>query len=209
MPDEKRSFRELLGEAPVASDTVSLVGILSRSHEAGKFVITLADGRNLTLDIDAVKEHTVLAGSIGQTLVRIEIDAKRAPAETAPERIGFKPLWEDRSFPPWIDIKRPFFDTHPGYWPDIKIPYVDQVGPVGVPPGGDPWATGMTGVPFALATPHHAPPGMIAAMQGWAPQGNITGPFTNPWTDFKRPWADQKRPWEDGTYPGSPPHVDF
>jgi hypothetical protein len=210
MPDEKKSFRELLGDAPAASDTISLVGTLSRSHEAGKFVITLADGRSMALNIDAVKEHTVLAGSVGQILVRIEVDSKSVPAEAALERAGLKSLWEDRTLP-WNDIKRPILDTYPGYWPDITVPNFDQMvaGPGPVPPGGDPWATGTTGVPFALATPHHAPPGMIGAMQAWATPGNLTGPFTKPWIDFKRPWVDQKHPWEDGTYHGSPPQVDF
>ena len=40
MSDEKRSFSELVGEAPLARNegTVSLVGALARSHESGKFV---------------------------------------------------------------------------------------------------------------------------------------------------------------------------
>jgi hypothetical protein len=57
MADEKKSFNELLSEAPLAAkeDTISLVGALERSHQPGKFVLVLGGGRTLTLEVEAVK----------------------------------------------------------------------------------------------------------------------------------------------------------
>jgi hypothetical protein len=44
MADEKKSFSDLLSEAPLVpnEDTVTLVGALARSSQAGKFVLATA-----------------------------------------------------------------------------------------------------------------------------------------------------------------------
>jgi hypothetical protein len=102
MAGQEKSFKDLLGEAPLAakSDTVCVVGTLARSPEPGKFVLTPSGGEPMTLEIDAVKGHTVLAGAVGQTLVRVDLDAARVP-ESLRE-----------------DLTRPIH----------KIPYLDQTG---------------------------------------------------------------------------------
>jgi hypothetical protein len=84
MPDEIKLFSELVKEAPLATeeDTVSLVGLLGRSAESGKFVLQLAPGNNITLDIDAVKGYRVLGASVGQTVVQVNVDRGKVP--TAP-----------------------------------------------------------------------------------------------------------------------------
>ena len=131
----QRSFRELVSEAPISAraDTLRLVGALSRSHEAGKFVLTLADGRSVTLNIDAVKEHRVLGDAAGQQLVEVDLDAERVPRDIASATPGgFSPagVVNPSPFPWslfWLDYpKSPWTDTHPGHWPDVKIPYIDH-----------------------------------------------------------------------------------
>ena len=82
---EKKSFNELLSEAPLASqeNTVSLVGALGRSTQSGKFVLILGPGNSVTLDVDAVKGYQVLGGGIGQMLVQVDVDRERVPASIA------------------------------------------------------------------------------------------------------------------------------
>lgn len=79
MPDSQKSFEALVNEAPLATSerTITLVGALGKSKEPGKFVLTLQSGDSLTLDINAVKAHGVLGSSVGQTLVRIDVDADK------------------------------------------------------------------------------------------------------------------------------------
>jgi hypothetical protein len=82
MPQEQKSFEDLVKEAPAApaAGTVSLVGTLAQSSEAGKFVLTLQDGSPVTLETAAVKAHTVLGTSVGQTIVRVDVEAGKIPA---------------------------------------------------------------------------------------------------------------------------------
>ena len=81
MAGKDKSFEELVKEAPAApaEGTVSLVGTLARSGEAGKFVLTLEDGSELTLETAAVKGHEVLGTSVGQTIVRVDVEAGKMP----------------------------------------------------------------------------------------------------------------------------------
>ena len=67
MADEKKSFSELVNEAPLAvtEGSITVVGALARSHEPGKFVLIFCPECNVTLDIDAVKGYRVLGGAIG------------------------------------------------------------------------------------------------------------------------------------------------
>jgi hypothetical protein len=83
MADDHKSFNELLSEAPLASDTVTVIGALSRTHELDKFMITLADGRSLTLPTNSVRSFSRLAGAIGQVVVQLELDAKLVPHDVA------------------------------------------------------------------------------------------------------------------------------
>jgi hypothetical protein len=81
MASEDKSFADLVAESPAApaEGTVRLVGALAKSREAGKFVLTLQDGRTVTLETSAVKGHTVLGSSLGRAIVRIEVEASKAP----------------------------------------------------------------------------------------------------------------------------------
>jgi len=203
MAGQEKSFQELLNDAPKAAETACLVGALSRSPEAGKFVLTMMDGRAVTLPTGAVRDYVVLTGGVGQLLVRIEVDQAQLPADAAAAMETDAGqirsiVWTDHTLP-GRDLKAPVLDTHPGVFPDIKIPYVDQyvAGPAPVYPG-DPVTAGYAAMmPFALAMPHHAPAATIAAMQ--APM--LSRPVKHPWGD--------KRPQEDGTFPGHPPTNDF
>jgi hypothetical protein len=86
MAYEKQKFEDLLKEAPKApsADTVSLVGALAQAHEAGKFVLTMAGGQTVTLDVSAVKDHEVMASSVGHVIVRVDIDRAHLPVVSGP-----------------------------------------------------------------------------------------------------------------------------
>ena len=189
MANQEKSFEDLLKEAPAApgAGTMSLVGTLARSSEPGEFVLTLQDGRTVTLEKTAVKGHMVLGTSVGQTIVRIDVDASKVPAGafgrsatpdifTPPTRdytlegrdVG-KPIWEDKS--PWTD-KLPWADKQP--WTD-KQPW---------------WDHPLVGVtPFAMATPHQVSPATLTALH---PPGVPMGPpHTFPWNEPQTwPWLD-------------------
>ena len=82
MANEEKSFNELLSEAPLAAntDTVTVVGVLARTREPSKFMLTLANGQSVTLETQAVKSFTRLGSAVGQReLVQLELDAKQAP----------------------------------------------------------------------------------------------------------------------------------
>jgi hypothetical protein len=81
MADETKAFSKLLSEAPLSAndDTVSLVGALGRSTQAGKFVLALGPGNSVTLDVDAVKGHHVLGGGVGQLIVQVDIARDKVP----------------------------------------------------------------------------------------------------------------------------------
>jgi hypothetical protein len=168
MANDKQSFEELLNEAPLASksDTVTLVGALSRTPEPHNFVLTLANGRSITLDTKAVKSHTRLGDAIGQVLVQLVLDAKLVPDDLRwPEAFANTPLALDK---PILD-KPPFLD-HSLAW--------------GSPSAPNPFGA----APFTMAAPHQAPARALAALQarhtGW---GDPTG-----WADLPGTgWADR------------------
>ena len=54
-------------------------GTLSRAVDDKQFVLTTADGQTLTFDRAAVKSHAVLGGSVGQQIVRVDLDHKLIP----------------------------------------------------------------------------------------------------------------------------------
>ncbi|MGA9866725.1 MAG: hypothetical protein WBQ75_09830 [Acetobacteraceae bacterium] len=229
MANEEASFEDLLKDAPVAAKatTVSLTGALARAEEPGKFGLTLADGRSLTLDTKAVKSHTRLGGAAGQVLVQLELDAKLVPDDmAAPEQA--------RNTFAWFDPKQPFLDTAhvtdlitiaeltghhdpivkpalsdgTGAWDPLGTgpsdtfggaTLAEQIGPVGPGPvfSGGQLAGGAA--PFALATQHQAPAETIAALGQF---GGGLG-FTPFWWDRFHTFfgADHKPPWIDGKPP--------
>jgi hypothetical protein len=105
MAKEQESFETLVNEAPLAptAGTVSLVGALARSAEAGKFVLTLEDGRAVVLETAAVKGYVVLGTSVGQTIVRIDVNAEqvRSEAEVSTSTYGFGAQVQAGAFTPF------------------------------------------------------------------------------------------------------------
>jgi hypothetical protein len=95
MATEAKSFADLVKAAPAApaTGTISLVGTLAQSSEAGNFVLTLQDGSSVTLETAAVKGYAVLGASVGQTIVRVDVDAGKIPTIRPPDNTS--PL-------PWV-----------------------------------------------------------------------------------------------------------
>ena len=81
MANDNNSFRELLGDAPLLSKVTTVVGSLVRSSDPEKYVLMLADGRSLTLDIGSVQNYSVLARSAGQIVVSVDVETASVPAE--------------------------------------------------------------------------------------------------------------------------------
>jgi hypothetical protein len=138
MATKDKSFEELVREAPEApaAHHVSLVGTLSKSHEPGKFVLTLQDGQAVTLHISDVKSHTVLGSSVGQTIVRIEIEAAKA-SELNPQPLPPSARFEGFTLPSvdatiaWADVQHTIPDIdHPFSVPqfDYTIYWLDHHG---------------------------------------------------------------------------------
>jgi hypothetical protein len=166
---EQKPFETLLNEAPPApaAKTVSLVGTLAQSSEEGKFVLIMQDGSAVTLETAAVKGHTVLGSSLGQTIVRVDVDT---------DKVGSSLV----------------LGTHPGAdaYPQ-GTGFADPLGPntlaEGIPDpsqlGGQVQAAGLA--PFALATMPQAPAAVRAAFYRYtgvetggyleAPGGVFTG----------------------------------
>jgi hypothetical protein len=190
MASQDKSFADLVAEAPAApaEGTVSLVGALAKSREAGKFVLTLQDGRTVALETSAVKGHTVLGASLGRAIVRIEIEASKA-AGLGPRRFdrgaissmlrftgildqigGGLQVGEDT--PPFTSEKDPGDETDPNT--SEKDPsqdtgdLQDKLPPLDKDPTGEGTGSYEYIEPFALATPHQAPPHVVRALQARA-----------------------------------------
>jgi len=165
MASEEKSFDDLVKEAPEApcGGIISVAGVLAKASEPGKFVLTLQDGNIVTLETDAVKNHTVLGSSLGQTIVRVDIDAGKLPVRDQ-EFLNFRsvPAWEMSVA--WLDKNVILDSIHNG---DVPIT------------GGGPIDPGFVGslAPFALAVPHHAPATVVAAMR------SLNRPTFSGWQD--------------------------
>jgi hypothetical protein len=83
MAERHSEFEKLLSEAPMESDadTVALVGSLARTEDPACFVLRTPDGRSCKLEVNAVKSAKSIASAIGQSLVELELDAKRVPEQ--------------------------------------------------------------------------------------------------------------------------------
>ena len=79
MENEKRSFEDLLRDSPKApaAGTISLVGTVEQSKDEGKFVLMLGNGSSVTLETSMVKSYAVLGESVGQKIVRVDIDREK------------------------------------------------------------------------------------------------------------------------------------
>lgn len=197
MTGKDKSFEELVNEAPAApaAGTVSLVGALAQSSEPGKFVLALQDGSTVTLETAAVKGHEVLGTSVGQTIVRVDVEAEKIPptSPTPVSEIFRKPFKDPGSdtFPPrdppkdpWVDHKLPWQDPPKQPWVEHKEPVFDQF------------------APFAIATPHQVPASTLAAVQG----GGIQHPQTFWYFDLG--WPHHTIPRFDAGATGVPPYLD-
>ena len=163
MAKAESDFQRLLSEAPAAPDvdTVTVVGILARTADATHFVLTLPSGRSETLDVDAVKSAKKVAGVIGQSLVELELDAKRIPESL----LGFKSR-ADQPNVPVVTAHHYDIAGGGGSEPAIEI-------------GGDP-AAGRA--PFVAAMPRQAPPAAVDALT----QRML---YFYPWI-YKQPYQD-------------------
>jgi hypothetical protein len=216
MADLKKPFGELVNDAPLATqeDTVTLVGALARSSQQGKFVLTLSPGNSVTLDVDAVKNYTIMGGAVGQTLVQVEVDRTKLP-ENVPSnapQLNTVPAFElkvpvaDRTVPLTDIFTLPAIDQTTRFWLDepFTVPLLD-LGGKGILEGlpGDPGDPYAGGAPFALATAHQAPENALALLQGVQGGGIRTAPAL----DYTLAWRDVKHPWWDGAT-GRPPYLD-
>lgn len=210
MASDKRSFEDLLKEAPKApsADTVSVVGTLAQSHEKGKFVLTMGGGEAVTLDVSAVKSHEVLGSSVGQTVVRVDIERTNLPAgltkQPAADTLQTVPTIDAIHTLPAFDHfpTVTYLDVHPTVawfdqtvaWLDNKPPPIDNpygtifTDPVGtLQEGGIPDPTGgvvnpaATAMPFSLAAQHQAAPSVLGQL----------GHFPKVMTDGTSPWLRQ------------------
>jgi hypothetical protein len=198
MSTEEKSFADLVKEGPAqpAMGTISLIGTLAQSSEAGKFVLILQDGRSVTLEIAAVKGHAVLGASVGQAIVRVDIDAGKIPTISAP--------WDNSTPLPWLRIAggvAPFIAAMPHQADPATIATLTQ----GMPgtagqfltfPSLDPHRGGGLHNPDFYTTPSldvSPTSGSIANLD--LPGGSLQ------WLD-KNPFHDhQKSPSADGTIP--------
>jgi hypothetical protein len=149
MADKEKSFEDLVKEAP-AGGTGSLVGTLAQSSEAGKFVLNLQDGRAMTLETASVKGHTVLGTSLGQTIVRIDVDPGSLPADAFDASrlrlpvplpwlrfyepsplpwLRFYEAMQPSAVPEGVPFSIPFIDVHTGILDRPKPPPFDNTFP--------------------------------------------------------------------------------
>jgi hypothetical protein len=155
-------FEKLLHEAPMAADadTVTVIGALTRTADAARFNLTLADGRTVTLDVDAVKSAKAIAGAIGQSLVQVTLDAKRVP-ETLTAAF-FKARADLPQHTGWLDAG----GGGGGGLPTGSHPQIEAIDPR------------VELSPFVAAAPHHAHPSAIAALAAFGgPRTYLTSPY--------------------------------
>ncbi len=173
MAREESEFQKLLNEAPAApnTDTVTVMGALSRAADPERFVLTLPDGRSLTLEVAAVKSAKKIAGAVGQSLVELELDAKRVP-----ENLN-KPLTDHAPNTLWYQDTAQtvaYFDVPQtiAYFDHPNTGLKDVVGDA--PPPTIMETIGAGGVeqaglaPFAAAMPRQVDPTTRATLELWA-----------------------------------------
>ena len=228
MAEKRKSFSDLLSEAPLApaEDTVSLVGALARSSQAGKFILALSQGNSVTLDVDAVKGYQVIGGGVGQLLVQVDVDKTKVPqsaqAVAEPAKLPVTGIRDYKS--PIADYKHPTLDKYPWEEPVHTHPETDTAFAAQASPSINftgihdykhptldkhPWEEVVHTnpetdlAPFALATPQQAPASALEAMQAGAGSALKTV-----WIyDLNTGYRDHpKLPWLDAT--GRPPYLD-
>jgi hypothetical protein len=163
MANGESEFAKLLRDAPMASDTITVTGILARTHDPEHFILTLPDGRSVTLPVRTVKSARALAGAIGQQVVQLEMARKDLPGGLGGSSDGLNvtikevhgdstgaAVAEVSTWPWQSEGKNPFEggkagQSDQGGWPITGV-------------GGGPFA------PFVAAMPHQASRETIAAL---------------------------------------------
>ena len=197
MSDE-RSFAELLADAPRAADEkhVTLVGTLGKSDDPKTFVLYVSDGSPHTIDVAAVKKHTVLGHSVGRAIVQIEVDREHLPESLSQlgglgyslnEGAGTGVADIGHTTPVTDHLTIAIFDVAPtAAFIDHGTPaYLDTIGTiVGADQHGtlqetisDPGTVidpalryaGAGISPFSLALQHHVAQAQIEALASWNP----------------------------------------
>jgi len=167
MPTDQSNFAKLLQDAPMApdADTVTVVGVLARTPDAARFMLRMPDGRSVALDVDAVKSAKSIAGAIGQSLVQLELDAKRAPEQLFKSGPDFTMAYADYQLGPLGTST--FQDTAHGGFTAKEV----------IETNGDP---GAGRAPFVAAFPHQAHPATLAALEHFVTRTYFTA---NDWTN--------------------------
>jgi hypothetical protein len=200
MAKEESEFQKLLNEAPAApsTDTVTVMGALSRAADPSRFVLTLPDGRSETLEVAAVKSVKKIAGAVGQSLVELELDAKRVP-EKISENLN-KPLADHAPNTLWYQDTAQtiaYVDVHQ------TVAYYDHTGFKDIvgdaPPPTLIETIGAGGVeqpgyaPFAAAMPHQA-------HSHRAQSHLLKPPQFDPQVPPKQPSQDGTNPWNSNSF---------
>lgn len=188
MASEKQKFEDLLKDAPKEPATVSLAGTLMQAHERGKFILTMAGGQTVTLEVSAVKSHEVLASSVGQTIVRVDIDRAHMPASAG----DGTPVAADTARG---GLEQPFTITGENTNPGLDAPstnlYFDfwwssfldvpQTGSSDAP-GTNVYLDGTVGIfdQFTGLADSGSPPTMDLGLTGFFDQPNTPGDFDGP-----------------------------
>jgi hypothetical protein len=81
MSRDENEFQKLLSDAPAApdADTLTVFGVLARTADPARFMLTLPNGRSEALEVAAVKSARKVAGVIGQPLVELVLERKMVP----------------------------------------------------------------------------------------------------------------------------------
>jgi hypothetical protein len=177
MAKEESEFQKLLSEAPAASsaDTVTVMGALSRTADAARFVLTLPDGRSETLEVAAVKSAKKIAGAVGQSLVELELDTSRVSESLInslnKSRADYTGGYADYQLGP--GGKNPVLEVNNPYTRKEVI----EVNPV------------EAYVPFVAAAPHQSHSHRAMAHI-------VKPPQLDPQTPPKQPAQDGTNPWQ-------------
>jgi len=206
-PNPEQSFEEYLRSAPAteAQDTVTLIGVVTRSEKEGNFYLSTG-GQTVELPSSAVRQFRVVQENAPQKLVELDVDPAQLPQQAGlAQRITNpqidtiftkKELIKDPIYDTRKEVtKDPIFDTRKEVTKDpvfdtfkevVKDPLTDPLTLVGEqvdpsPIGGDP-AAGLGGLtPFVLATPHHASAAAVGLQAGAAAQKSVAVEGANPY----------------------------
>ncbi|MGD0304448.1 MAG: hypothetical protein ABSC71_06420 [Candidatus Acidiferrales bacterium] len=176
MATNETSFEQLLSRTALApsSDTITVVGALARSPDPQKFVLGVQDGQTFTIDVAAVRKFKVVAESVGQILVELELDKAKLPAElrktVATASIEYKPPVRDAIPTAAENITAVETASETILQHDHPLGSFAAWWDVGPGFGGGSF---VGPVPFVAAAAHQAPAETIEAMQNLSAQREI------------------------------------